>query len=159
MAAELFMFMTGVQMRHVPYRGSAPALIDLLSGQVQVMSDLMPASIGYIRADKLRALAVTATRSEKRALPNLPTIGEFVPGYEDQHLERSGRTQRHARRCDRQAQLGAINAGLADATIKARLADLGATGLPGTPAAFATLVAQDTQRWAEVVKFAHISAD
>src|SRR5262249_51243799 len=81
MAGELFKFMTGVHIRHVPYRGSAPALIDLLSGQVQAMFDLMPASIGYIRAGKLRALAVT-TAQKSPALPDLPTVAQFMPGYD-----------------------------------------------------------------------------
>ena len=116
MAAELFKFMTGIDMKHVPYRGSAPALIDLLSGQVQVMFDLVPASIGYIRADKLRALAVT-TAEKSEALPELPTIGEFVPGYEastwngvvapkgtppDIVQKTQRRDQRRARRCHHQ---------------------------------------------------------
>jgi tripartite-type tricarboxylate transporter receptor subunit TctC len=157
MAAELFMFMTGVQMRHVPYRGSAPALIDLLSGQVQVMFDLMPASIGYIRADKLRALAVTtATRSE--ALPNLPTIGEFVPGYEASTW--NGVVAPKGTPGDVIDKLnGAINAGLADATIKARLADLGANPLPMSSADFGKLVVDETEKWGKVIKFAGIHVD
>jgi tripartite-type tricarboxylate transporter receptor subunit TctC len=154
MAAELFMFMTGVQMRHVPYRGSAPALIDLLSGQVQVMFDLMPASIGYIRADKLRALAVTtATRSE--ALPDLPTIGEFVPGYEASTW--NGVVAPKGTAGDVIDKLnGAINAGLADAAIKARLVDLGANPLPMSPTEFGKLVVDETEKWAKVIKFAGI---
>ena len=157
MAGELFKFMTGVDIRHVPYRGSAPALIDLLSGQVQAMFDLMPASIGFIRAGKLRPLAVT-TAEKSPALPDLPTVGQFVPGY--QVSTWNGVSVPRGTPSDIVERLNKeINAGLADPKIKARLADLGATGLPGTPAAFATLVAQDTKRWAEVVKFAHISAD
>jgi tripartite-type tricarboxylate transporter receptor subunit TctC len=157
MAAELFMFMTGVEMRHVPYRGSAPALIDLLSGQVQVMFDLMPASIGYIRADKLRALAVTtATRSE--ALPDLPTIGQFVPGYEASTW--NGVVAPKGTPAEAIDKLnGAINAGLADAAIKARLADLGATPLPMPPAEFGKLVVEETEKWAKVIKFAGIQAN
>ena len=104
-AGELFKMMTGVDMVHVPYRGAAPALTDLLGGQVQVMFDSMPASIEYIRAGKLRALAVTtATRSE--ALPDIPTVGDFVPGYEASALVRRRRAQEHARRDRRQAQQG-----------------------------------------------------
>jgi tripartite-type tricarboxylate transporter receptor subunit TctC len=157
MAAELFMFMTGVQMRHVPYRGSAPALIDLLSGQVQVMFDLMPASIGYIRADKLRALAVTtATRSE--ALPNLPTIGQFVPGYEASTW--NGVVAPKGTPGDVIDKLnGAINAGLADSAIKARLADLGANPIPMSSAEFGKLVADETEKWGKVIKFAGIHVD
>jgi tripartite-type tricarboxylate transporter receptor subunit TctC len=157
MAAELFMFMTGIEMRHVPYRGSAPALIDLLSGQVQVMFDLMPASIGYIRAGKLHALAVTtATRSE--ALPDLPSIGEFVPGYEASTwngvVAPKGTPAEAIDRLN-----GAINAGLADAAIKARLADLGATPLPISPADFGKMLVDETEKWAKVIKFAGIRAN
>ena len=157
MAAELFMFMTGVEMRHVPDRGSAPALIDLLSGQVQVMFDLVPASIGYIRAGKLRALAVTTpTRSE--ALPDLPTIGEFVPGYEASTW--NGVVAPKGTPADAIDKLnGTINAGLADATIKARFADLGATPLPMSPAEFGKLVVDETEKWAKVIKFAGIQAN
>jgi tripartite-type tricarboxylate transporter receptor subunit TctC len=157
MAAELFMFMTGVEMRHVPYRGSAPALIDLLSGQVQVMFDLMPASIGYIRADKLRALAVTtATRSE--ALPDLPPISDFVPGYEASTwngvVAPKGTPAAAIDKLN-----GAINVGLADASIKARFADLGATPLPMSPDEFGKLIVDETDKWAKVIKFAGIQAN
>ena len=154
LAAELFQSMTGVQMRHVPYRGSAPALIDLLSGQVQVMFDLVPASIGYIRAGKLRALAVTtATRSA--ALPNLPTIGEFVPGYEASTW--NGVTvPKNTPTAVIDKLNGTINAGLADANIKARLADLGATPLVLSPAEFGKLLVNETAKWAKVIKFAGI---
>ena len=105
MSGELFKMMTGVNMVHVPYRGAAPALTDLLGGQVQVMFGAMPASIEHIRAGKLRALAVTtATRSE--ALPDIPTVGEFVPGYEASGVVRRRRAEEHARRDRRQAQQG-----------------------------------------------------
>ena len=157
MAAELFKFMTGVDMRHVPYRGSAPALIDLLSGQVQVMFDLLPASLGYIRAGKLRALAVTtATRSD--ALPELPTIGEFVPGYEASTwngVVAPKNTPTEA--IDRLNS--AINDNLSDARIKSRLAELGATPLPMSPAEFGKFVSDETQKWAKIIKFAGIHAD
>jgi tripartite-type tricarboxylate transporter receptor subunit TctC len=157
MAAELFMFMTGIEMRHVPYRGSAPALIDLLSGQVQVMFDLVPASIGYIRAGKLRPLAVTtATRSE--ALPDLPTIGDFVPGYEASTW--NGVVAPKGMPAEAIDKLNAgINAGLTDATIKARFADLGATPLPMSPAEFGKLMVDETEKWAKVIKSAGIHAD
>jgi len=156
MAAELFKFMTGIDMKHVPYRGSAPALIDLLSGQVQVMFDLVPASIGYIRADKLRALAVT-TAEKSEALPELPTIGEFVPGYEASTW--NGVVAPKGTPPDIVQKLnGAINAALADATIKARLADLGASTLIMSPAEFGKFEADEVAKWAKVIKFAGIKA-
>jgi tripartite-type tricarboxylate transporter receptor subunit TctC len=141
MSAELFKFMTGIDMKHVPYRGSAPALIDLLSGQVQVMFDLLPASIGYIRAGKLRALAVT-TAQKSEALPELPTIGEFVPGYEASTW--NGVVAPEGTPADVIQKLnGAINAALADATIEARLADLGATAIRGSSAEFGKFLADE----------------
>jgi tripartite-type tricarboxylate transporter receptor subunit TctC len=156
MAAELFKFMTGIDMKHVPYRGSAPALIDLLSGQVQVMFDLVPASIGYIRADKLRALAVT-TAEKSEALPELPTIGEFVPGYEASTW--NGVVAPKGTPPDIVQKLnGAINAALADPTIKARLADLGASTLIYSPAEFGKFAADEVAKWAKVIKFAGIKA-
>ncbi len=124
---ELFKMMAGVDMVHVPYRGDAPALTDLLGGQVQVMFDTMPASIEHIRAGKLRALAVTtATRSE--ALPDVPTVGDFVPGYEASALVRHRRAQEHARRDHRQAQQG-------DQRRPRRSQDEGAACRPGRHAA------------------------
>jgi tripartite-type tricarboxylate transporter receptor subunit TctC len=157
MAAELFKFMTGIDMRHVPYKGSGQALIDLLSGQVQVMFDLVPASIGYIRAGNLRALAVTtATRSD--ALPELPTIGEFVPGYETSTW--NGVVAPKNTPAENIDQLNsAITEALADPTIKARLADLGATPLPMSPAEFGKFVGEETKKWAKIIKFAEIHAD
>ena len=126
-AGELFKMMAGVDMVHVPYRGGAPALTDLLGGQVQVMFDPMPASIEHIRAGKLRALAVTtATRSE--ALPDIPTVGDFVPGYEASSGHGVGAPKNTpAEIVDKLNK--EINAGLADPKIKARLADLGGTAL------------------------------
>src|SRR3984957_3509674 len=157
MAGELFKFMTGVDMRHVPYRGSAPALIDLLSGQVQVMFDLVPASIGYIRAGKLRALAVT-TAEPSAALPNLPTIGEFVPGYEASTwngiVAPRNTSEEIADKLNK-----SINLALADTGFLARLADLGATPLSATPAAFGQMLVDENAKWAEVIKFAGIKAD
>ena len=156
MSAELFMFMTGIEMKHVPYRGSAPALIDLLSGQVQVMFDLVPASIGYIRAGKLRALAVT-TAEKSDALPDLPTIAESVPGYESSTW--NGVVAPKGTPPDIVAKLnGAINAALADPNITARLADLGATTLIESPAEFGKFLADETAKWAEVIKHAGIKA-
>jgi tripartite-type tricarboxylate transporter receptor subunit TctC len=156
MSAELFMFMTGIEMKHVPYRGSAPALIDLLSGQVQVMFDLVPASIGYIRAGKLRALAVT-TAQKCDALPELPTIAASVPGYESSTW--NGVVAPKGTPPDVVEKLnGAINTALADATITARLADLGATTLPGSSPEFGKFLASEVAKWAEVIKHAGIKA-
>ena len=157
MSAELFKSMTGVEMRHVPYRGSAPALVDLLGGQVQVMFDLLPASIGYIRAGQLRALAVT-TAQRADALPDLPTIGDFVPGYEASTW--NGVVAPKNTPTEMVDVLNKqINAGLNDPTIKARLADLGATTLPGSPADLGKLIAAETEKWARVIKFAGIKAE
>ena len=156
-AGELFKMMTGVDMVHVPYRGGAPALTDLLGGQVQVMFDNMPTSIEYIRAGKLRALAVTtATRSE--ALPDVPTVGDFVPGYEASAWYGVGAPKEHAGRDHRQAQQG-DQCGPRRSQDKARLADLGATVLPGSPADFGKLIADETEKWGKVVKFAGIKAE
>jgi len=156
-AGELFKMMADVDMRHVPYRGSAPALIDLLGGQVQVMFDLMSTSIEHIRAGKLRALAVTtAMRSE--ALPDIPTVSEFVPGYEASTW--NGVAVPRNTPGEMIGKLNTeINAGLADPKIKARLADLGATVLAGSPAAFGKLIADETEKWAKVIKFAAIKAE
>jgi tripartite-type tricarboxylate transporter receptor subunit TctC len=154
---ELFKMMAGVDMVHIQYRGNGPALIDLLAGQVQVGFDTMPASIEYIRAGKLRALAVTtATRSE--VLPDVPTVGEFVPGYEASTWYGIGAPKATpAEIIDKLNK--EINAGLADPKMRARLADLGGTALAGSPADFAKLIADETEKWAKVVKFAGIKAE
>jgi tripartite-type tricarboxylate transporter receptor subunit TctC len=143
--------MTGVNMVHVPYRGAAPALTDLISGQVQVMFGPLPPSIEFVRAGKLRALAVTTmTRSE--ALPDVPTVDEFVPGYEASGWNGIGAPKNTpAEIIDKLNK--EINAALADADIKARLADLGGTTLAGSSADFGKLVADETEKWAKVVKF------
>ncbi len=156
-SGELFKMMTGVNMVHVPYRGGAPALTDMISGQVQVMFDNVPTSIEFIRAGKLRALAVTtATRSE--VLPDLPTVADFVPGYEasawygvgvpkgtpDDIIDKLNKE---------------INAILAEPKAKARLADLGASLLAGSPADFGKLVADETEKWGKVVKFSGAKPD
>lgn len=155
-AGELFKMMTGVDMRHVPYRGSAPALIDLLGGQVQVMFDLLSTSIEYIRAGKLRALAVTtATRSA--GLPDIPTISEFVPGYEASTWNGiAAPKDTPPNIIDR---LNAeINAALTDPTVKARLAELGATVFSASPQQFSKFLGDETEKWAKVIKFAGIKA-
>jgi tripartite-type tricarboxylate transporter receptor subunit TctC len=148
---ELFKMMAGVNLVHVPYRGGGPALTDLLSGQVQVMFATMPSSIEYIRAGKLRALAVaTATRSE--ALPDVSTVGEFVPGYEASSW--SGLGAPRATPPEIVDKLNKeVNAALDDPKMKARLADLGGVALPGSPADFGKLIADETEKWAKVIKF------
>jgi len=154
---EMFKVMTGVDMTHVPYRGNAPAVTDLLGGQVQVMFDSMPNSIEYIRAGTLRALAVTtATRSE--ALPDLPTVGDFVPGYEaSTWYGLSAPKNTPADIIDKLNK--EINTALADPRMKARLADLGGTVLVGSPADFGKLVADETKKWGKVIRAANIRAD
>jgi tripartite-type tricarboxylate transporter receptor subunit TctC len=156
-AGELFKMMAAIDMVHVPYRGAAPALTDLLGGQVQVMFSSMPASIQYIRAGNLRVLAVTtATRLE--ALPDIPPVAEFVPGYEASALFGVGGPK--GTPVDIVEKLNKeINAGLADPRIKARLAELGLTVLAGSPADFGKLIADETEKWAKVVKFANIKPD
>jgi tripartite-type tricarboxylate transporter receptor subunit TctC len=156
-AGELFKMMAGVNMVHIPYRGSAPALTELLGGQVQVMFPGPADSIEFIRAGKLRALAVTtATRSEM--LPDIPTVSEFLPGYEtSQWFGLGAPTSTPAEIVDKLNK--EINAALADPKMKAQFADLGGTVLPGSPADFGKLIAEETEKWAKVVKFAGIKAD
>jgi tripartite-type tricarboxylate transporter receptor subunit TctC len=154
MAGELFKAMTGTDIVQVQYRGNAPALTDLLAGQVQLGFDTMPASIEYIRAGKLRALAVgTLVRSE--ALPDIPTVNEFVPGYESSGYFGLG-VPKNTPLAIVERLNGEINAGLADSTLKARLADLGAMTLAGSPADFGKLIADETEKWGKVIKFAGI---
>jgi tripartite-type tricarboxylate transporter receptor subunit TctC len=153
-AGELFKMMTGVNMIHVPYRGDAPALIDLIGGQVQIMFDGIPASIEYIRAGKLRGLAVTtATRWE--GLPDLGTVADFVPGFEASALAGVGVPKNTATEIVDKLNKE-INAGLSDPALKVRLAELGTKVLAGLPADFGKLVAEDTEKWGKVVKFAGI---
>ena len=156
-AGELFKMMAGVDMVHVPYRGGGPALNDLLGGQVQVMFPTTVSSIGYIRAGTLRALAITsATRSE--ALPDVPTVREFVPGYEASFWFGVGApTATPAEIVEKLNK--EINAGLANPKIKARLADLGGAPLPLTPVAFGKLIADDTEKWGNVIRVLNIKAD
>jgi tripartite-type tricarboxylate transporter receptor subunit TctC len=157
MAGELFKIMAGVDMLHVPYRGSPPALTDLLGGQVQIMFSPLSSSMQYVKTGKLRALAVTsATRSD--VLPDTPTVGEFVPGYvttgwfgvcaplktPPEIIDRLNRE---------------INAGLADAKMKARFAELSATTFGGSPADFARHIASETEKWGKVVRTANLRAD
>jgi tripartite-type tricarboxylate transporter receptor subunit TctC len=157
MAGELFKIMAGVDMVHVPYRGSPPALTDLLAGQVQMMFSPLSSSIEYVRAGKLRALGVTtATRSE--ALPDIPAVGEFVPGYQASGWFGIGAPAKTPIGIvDRLNQ--EINAGLADSKLKARLADLGATVFVGSPSDFAKHISEETEKWAKVVRTADLRAD
>jgi tripartite-type tricarboxylate transporter receptor subunit TctC len=154
---ELFKMMAGVNMVYVAYRGQSPALTDLLAGQVQLMFGSVPSTIEYVRADKLRALAVTtATRSD--AMPEVPTVGEFLPGFEASQWYGVGAPRNTpAEIIDKLNK--EINTGLADSKLKARLADLGGTVLPGSPADFGKLIAEETEKWAKVVKFSGAKAD
>jgi tripartite-type tricarboxylate transporter receptor subunit TctC len=156
-AGELFKMMSSVSMVHVPYRGGAPALTDLLGGRVQVYFGAIPASIGYIRDGKLRALAVLAAmRSE--ALPNVPTVGDFVPGYEASQWYGMGAPKNTPAeiisRLNRE-----INAALAGAVISARFADLGGTPLALSPDDFRKLIAAETEKWGKVIRAANIKAE
>jgi len=157
LSGEMFKMMAGVDMIHVPYRGGAPALTDLIGGQVQVMFDNVSSSIEHIRAGRLRPLAVTtATRSD--ALPDIPTVGDFLPGYEASVVNGVGaprNTPPHAIDTLNKE----INAALAEPQIKARLAELGMSVLPGSPADYAKLLADETEKWAKVVKFSGARAE
>ena len=157
-SGELFKMMTGINIAHVPYRGGGPALTDLLAGQVQVYFSPMPAAIEYIRAGKLRALAVTtAARSE--ALPDIATVAEFVPGYEASTWFGVGAPK--ATPAEIVEKLNKeINAGLSDPKIKARLADdLGGVVLALSPADFGKLIAEETDKWGKVIRAANIKAE
>jgi tripartite-type tricarboxylate transporter receptor subunit TctC len=154
---ELFKMMTGVNLVHVPYRGAGPALVDLLGGQVQVMFASMSSSIQYVRAGKLRALAMT-TATRLPVLPDIPTVAEFVPGYEASFWTGIGAPKNTpAEIVDKLNK--EINEALADAKIKTRLAELGATALPGSPADFNKLIADETEKWGKVVRAAAIKAE
>lgn len=156
-AGELFKMMAGVNLIHVPYRGDAPALVDLVGGQIQVMFDLTTASLGFIKAGQLRALAVTSA-ARSPALPDVPTIGEFVPGYEATSFE--GIAAPKGTPIDIVDRLNKeINAGFADARFQARLAALGGEGLPGAPADFTKLITSETEKWGKVVRFANLKAE
>jgi tripartite-type tricarboxylate transporter receptor subunit TctC len=156
-AGEMFKMMAGVNMVHVPYRGSVPALTDLMSGQVQVMFDNLPSSIEHIRAGMIRALAVTpGTRSQ--ALPDVPTIGESVPGYLGGGWSGIG-APAHTSAEIIDLLNREINAALADPKIKGRLENLGSPVLMMSPAEFSKLIAEETERWAKVIKFAKIKPE
>jgi tripartite-type tricarboxylate transporter receptor subunit TctC len=154
---ELFKMMTGINMVHVPYRGSAPALTDLLGGQVQVMFDNLLSSIEYVRTGKLRALAVT-TATRAPALPDIPTVGDFVPGLEASIWQGVGVPKNTppeiVERLNKE-----INAALADPKMKARLAELGGTALSLSPSEFGKLIADETEKWSKVIKLLGVRVD
>ncbi|HEU5272595.1 MAG TPA: tripartite tricarboxylate transporter substrate binding protein [Xanthobacteraceae bacterium] len=158
LAGELFKFMAGVDMVHVPYRGSTPALVDLLAGQVQVMFDVTPSSLPHLRAGKLRALAITTTtRSE--VLPDVAPLAEFVPGYEASAWIGFGVPRNTPAEAIEILNTG-INAAISDDKIKARLADLGGLVLPpSAPADFGKLISDDIEKWTKVVKFAGLKPE
>ena len=156
LSGELFKMMTGIDMQHVPYRGNGPALTDLLGGQVQIMFDTMPQAIGYVRAGKLRALAVTtAMRSD--VLPDTPTVGESVPGYEASSLYGVAAPRNTpdeiVERLNKE-----VMAALANPAMKTRLADLGGIVLVGSPAEFGKLIVAETEKWAKVIRTGNIKA-
>jgi tripartite-type tricarboxylate transporter receptor subunit TctC len=149
--------MAGVDIFHIPYRGAASGLTDLLGGQVQVMFSDVPSSIAHIKSGKLRALGVTtATRSE--VLPDVPTVGDFIPGYEASAFFGIGAPKATSSEIVERLNKE-INAALADPNIKARLADLGATALILSPAEFEKFLAEQTQKWAKVVRFSGARPD
>ena len=154
---ELFKMMTGVDMLHVPYRGAPPALTDLIGGQVHVMFDNMPSSIEHIRAGRLRPLAVTST-ARLQALPEIPTIGDFVPGFETSAWAGIGAPKNTPTEIIDTLNRE-INASLAEPAVQARITDLGGLVLALTPSAYASLIAQETDKWAKVIKFSGARAD
>jgi tripartite-type tricarboxylate transporter receptor subunit TctC len=157
LSGELFKMMTGAPMVHVPYRGAAPALTDLISGQVQVLFAAVTSSIEYVKADKVRGLAVTTTtRSE--ALPELAPVADFVPGYEASNWWGIG-APKNTPAAILDKLNNEINAGLADPKIKARLADLGGMSLAGSPADFGKLIADETEKWGKVIRTANIKPE
>ncbi len=157
MTGELFKLMTGLAMQHVPYRGEAAALTDLIGGQVQVVFGSIPASLQYVRGGQLRALAVTtATRSD--VLPDLPPVADFVPGYEFSTWYGIGAPKDTP--VEIVSRLNAeINAGLADPKLKARLAELGGAPIAGSPSDLGKLIAEDTEKWARVIRTANIKPE
>jgi tripartite-type tricarboxylate transporter receptor subunit TctC len=157
MAGELFKMMTGINMVHVPYRGAAPALVDLTAGRLQVMFDAMPNSIGYIKAGRLRALAVT-TLTRSKTMPDLPTVASFVPGYEASSWYGIGAPKRTPTEIITKLNTE-VNAVLADPVMKSRLADLGGTELPGSPADFGKFIVEETEKWGKVVQFSGAKAN
>jgi len=157
LSGELFKMMTGIKMTHVPYKGSAPMLTDLLAGQVQVTFDNLPSSIGHIRAGKLRALAVTTARRSPE-LPDVPTVAETVPGYEA--VAFFGFGVPHGTPKEIVDKLNKeINLGIQDVGVQSKLRDLGGIPVPGTPEAFGMFLAAETAKWAKVVHSANLSIE
>jgi tripartite-type tricarboxylate transporter receptor subunit TctC len=157
LAGELFRLMTGVNMVHVPYRGSTPALTDMLSGQMQVMFDTLPSSIEYVRTGKLRALAIT-TSARFPALPDVPPLGDDVPGFEASVWQGIGAPKNTPPAIVEKLNKE-INVALADPKVKEQLADLGSTVLALSPAEFGTLIAEETEKWAKVIRAGNIKAE
>ena len=157
LSGELFNMMAGTNMIHVPYRGAAPALVDLIAGQVQVQFASAPETIEYVRNGKLRAIGIT-TSTRSAALPEIPAIDEFVPGYETTAWWGLG-APKNTPAAILEKLSNETNAALADPTLKARLATLGADPLVMGPAEFAKLIADETEKWAKVIKFAGIKAE
>jgi tripartite-type tricarboxylate transporter receptor subunit TctC len=149
--------LAGVNLVHVPYRGQGPAMTDLLGGQLQVIFATTPGTTEYVRIGKLRALAVT-TRARAEALPEVPTVADFVPGYEASQWYGFGAPKNTPPEIIERLNK-AVNAALVDPKMKARLADFGGTVMPGSPADFGKLIAEETEKWGKVVKFAGIKAD
>jgi tripartite-type tricarboxylate transporter receptor subunit TctC len=141
--------MTGCDMVHVPYKGAGPALTDLLGGQVQVLFDNLPSSIGHIKGGRLRALAVTSAERDP-SLPDTPTVADTVPGYEATAWFGVGMPKGSPREAIMRVN-AAVNAALADPGVKAKLADLGGKPIPGTPEDFGKVIVSETQKWAKVV--------
>jgi len=157
LSGALFMLMTGVELVHVPYRGASPALTDMMGGQVQVMFDNLPSSIGYVRDGRLRALAVT-TAARDKSLPDVPTIGETVKGYEASAF--FGITApKGTPRAIIDKLNKTVNLALADPAMQAKLAELGGTLIPGTPEDFGKMIADETAKWAPVVKATGATAE
>jgi tripartite-type tricarboxylate transporter receptor subunit TctC len=156
-AGELFMMTTGIKLVHVPYRGSAPAITDMLGGQMQVIFDTIPTSLEHIRAGKLRPLAVTTTK-RLDALPDVPTVADFLPGFEASAWQ--GLCAPKGTPADVIDRLNKeVNAAVADPKMKGQLEDLSLRVMSGTAADFGKLIADDTEKWAKVIKFAGIKAD
>ncbi len=155
MSGDLFKMLTGINMVHVPYRGGAPALTDLIAGQVHVMFDNIPTSAEHIKAGKLRGLAVTSA-ARSAVLPDLPTVADFLPGYEASAWYGLGAPKKTPSEVIDKVNK-AMNAVLADPKSQARFAELGASTLPGSPADFGRLLADETEKWGKVVKFAGIT--
>jgi tripartite-type tricarboxylate transporter receptor subunit TctC len=157
LCGELFKMMTGVEMVHVPYRGGAPAVADLIAGRVQVMFEFLPSSIEHVRAGKLRALAMASAKWWP-ALPDLPTVGDFLPGFEGVALQGIAAPRKTTNevvdRLNRE-----VNAALADPRMKARIAEVGGEVLTGSPAEFANLIETDAEKWAMVIRAAHIKVE